>query len=244
MKKNTQAAMHLVKSKQTCENCDIESLCISAGIDEKYTNKLNEIVKLTGPFDAGELIYRRGDSFKSLYVIQNGVAKSQTDSVDGRQQVTGFYFPGDLIGIESISNNVQPCDVIAMERTWLCEVPFTKLEDLCSRFPGLQHELFMRMGKRIHYDEYNRIVNRSEPAEKRISGFLSETFQKLSGTKYVSGNCLQLPMTKADIASHLGIQPETLSRSLKKLQEQGDIINAPNHIEILDLDAMIKASEN
>lgn len=236
--------MRLVKSKQTCQNCDIESLCIAAGVDNQYTDKLNDIVKMTGPFDAGQLIYRRGDSFKSLYVIQNGVAKSQTDSMDGRQQVTGFYFPGDLIGIESIASKVQPCDVVAMERTWLCEVPFTDLESLCTRFPGLQHELFMRMGRRIHHDEYNRIVNRSEPAEKRISGFLSEMYQKLEGSKYVSGNCLQLPMTKADLASHLGIQPETLSRSLKKLQEQGHIVNAPNHIEILDLYAMIKAGEN
>lgn len=240
----TQSGMHLVKAKQSCKNCDIEPMCIAAGIDDDYTEKLNGIVKLSGPFDPGELIYRRGDRFKSLYVIQNGVAKAQTDSMEGRQQVMGFYFPGDLIGIESIATKVQPCDVVAMERTWLCEVPFAELEGLSLRFPGLQHELFMRMGKRIHHDEYNRIVNRSEPAEKRISGFLSETYQKLEGTKYVCGNNLQLPMTKADLASHLGIQPETLSRSLKKLQQQGRIINSPNHIEILDLEAMIEASQN
>ncbi|KAG1682890.1 Transcriptional activator protein FnrA [Nymphon striatum] len=207
-KKNT--FFRLVKSKQTCGYCDIQQLCISSGIDKENSEKLNEIVKPGGPFNVGELIYRRGEKFSSLYVIQCGLVKSETSNADGRKQVTGFYFPGDLV------------------------------EALSSDFPTLQHELFMRMGKKIYHDEYSCLVNRSESAEKRMLCFLTELFKKLEGSMFVSGNRLHLPMAKVDLASYLGLQPETLSRTLKQLQEKGYIINSPKEIEFLDLETMIK----
>lgn len=244
MKKDTIARFHLVKSKQTCGHCDIQQLCISAGIDENNTEKLNEIVKSSGPYDLGDVIYRRGDTFKSLYVIQCGIAKSETSSVEGRKQVTGFYFPGDLIGMESISTNIHPCDVIAIEKTWVCEIPFHKLEALSSNYPTLQHELFMRMGQKIYHDEYNCLVNRNESAEKRMLCFLTDLYKKLQCSAYVTDNCLSLPMAKVDLASYLGLQPETLSRTLKQLDKKGYIINTVKHIEFVDLDRMIKVTEN
>jgi CRP/FNR family transcriptional regulator len=235
--------MRLVKPKQTCEQCDVERLCISAGIDVQYANKFNEIVRPDGPYEAGEAIYRRGDHFKSLYVVQCGVAKSETDTVDGRHQVTGFYLPGDLIGIDSVSTGRQPCDVIAVGKTWVCEIPFTQLEQLCIEVPGLLHEVFMRMARRIHHDEYNSLVSRGEPADTRVLSFLAENFQKLAGSKYISGNYLHLPMSKADLSSYLGMKPETFSRSMKRLQDKGYIINSAKHIEIVNLEGMGIAAE-
>lgn len=242
--KNKKNCFHLVKSKQTCGYCDIQQLCISSGIDKNHSEKLNDIVKPVGPFDTGQHIYRRGEKFNSLYVIQCGVAKSETSSAEGRKQVTGFYFPGDLVGMESISTSTHPCDVIAIEKSWACEIPFAKLEALSSDFPTLQHELFMRMGKKIYHDEYSCLVGRSESAEKRMLCFLTDLFKKLEGSTFVTGNHLHLPMAKVDLASYLGLQPETLSRTLKQLQEKGYILNTPKDIEFLDLDAMIKVSEN
>lgn len=235
--------MRLVKHKQTCEQCDVEQLCIKVGIDVQHADKFSEIVKPGGSYDAGEAIYRRGDHFKSLYVVQCGVAKSETETVDGRHHVTGFYFPGDLIGLDSVSVRTQPCNVIAVEKTWVCEIPFIQLEQLCIEAPSLQHEIFMRMGQRIYDDEYNCLMARGESADTRILGFLTEKFQKLAGSQYISVNYLHLPMSKADLSSYLGIQPETFSRSMKRLQDKGYIINSAKHIEILDLKSMIKAVE-
>ena len=236
--------IRLVQAKQDCEHCEIEHLCISVGINDKNAHQLNQIVKQGDSFETGQVIYKRGDKFKSLYVIQKGIAKSETSNIDGRQQVTGFYFPGDLIGIDSISKDELPCDLIAIEKTWLCEIPFNKLEKLCSADPGLQHELFMRMGQKIYHDEYCYLAVRNEAAEKRILGFITELFYKLEESKYISGNCLQLPMTKVDISSYLGIQPETFSRSMKRLQEKEYLISTPKHIEIMDFDRIIEAIEN
>jgi CRP/FNR family transcriptional regulator len=236
--------IHLVQSKQSCEHCDIEHLCISVGIGKQYAHKLNEIVKQSETYERGQIIYNRGSEFKSLYVIQNGVAKSETSNADGRQQVTGFYFPGDLIGTDSLTTNKYPCDLIAVEKTHLCEIPFADLEKLCLVFPELQHELFMRMGQRIYHNEYHSILGRGETAEKRILGFLVELLEKLKGSQYLSGNYIYLPMTKYEISSYLGLQPETFSRSIKQLQQKGYVNNTLKYIEILKFDNIIQVVNN
>lgn len=236
--------IRLIQSKQSCEHCDIEHLCISVGIGKRFAHKLNEIVKQSDSYKRGQVIYRRGDKFKSLYVIQSGVAKSETSNADGRQQITGFYFPGDLIGIDSIASDIQPCDLIAVEKTHLCEIPFADLEKVCTAFPGLQHELFMRMGERIYRDEFHSLLGRSESAEKRILTFLISLFKRLEGTQYISGNYIYLPMTKSEISSYLGLQPETFSRSMKTLQAKGYIINTLKYVEILNLDDILQVVGN
>lgn len=244
IKKTNIKNIQLVQSKQSCEYCDIKHLCISVGIGKQYAHKLNEIVKQSETYERGQIIYARGSDFKSLYVIQNGVAKSETSNIGGRQQVTGFYFPGDLIGTDSLTTKKHPCDLIAVDKTHLCEIPFIDLEKLCLAFPKLQHELFMRMGQRIYHGEYHNLLGRGETAEKRILGFLVELLEKLKGSQYLSGNYIYLPMTKYEISSYLGLQPETFSRSMKQLQNKGYIINTLKHIEILNFDDIIQEFTN
>ena len=102
----------------------------------------------------------------------------------------------------------------------------------------------MRMGQRIHHDEYHCLAVRNDAADKRILGFITELFQKLVGSDYITDNYLQLPMIKVDISSYLGLQPETFSRSMKRLQEQGYLINTTKHIEIMDFDRILEAIEH
>lgn len=236
--------IHLIQSKQSCGHCDIEHLCISVGLGKQYAHKLNEIVKQSKIYERGQVIYNRGDRFKSLYIVQNGVAKSETSNADGRQQITGFYFPGDLVGIDSLTTSKHPSDLVAVEKTHLCEILFSDLEELCTAFPKLQHELFMRMGQRIYHDEYHTLLARGENSEKRILGFLVELFVKLEGSKYISGNSIYLPMTKYEISSYLGLQPETFSRSMKQLEKRGYVKNTLKYIEILNIDGLIQVVKN
>ena len=238
------ASIQLVQSKQDCNHCDARKLCLALGIDEKDISRLNSIIKQKPLYEAGEYLYRRGDRFKSLYVVQRGAMKSQTSNYDGDLQVTGFYFPGDLIGIDSIAVAKHPCDVIAIKKSWVCELPYDQLEKLCTKFPVLQHELVKRLSHRIFKDEYDVGSNRNEIAEKRVLGFLIDLYLNPKSQEYIVGNKLVLPMTKSDLSSYLRLRAETLSRTLKKLQQSGYINNEQDYVEILDVAGMKGMIEN
>ena len=64
---------------------------------------------------------------------------------------------------------------------------------------------------------------RSETSEQRVLGFLRDLAGRTQiRTNLVDGEVL-LSMTKGDIASYLGITPETLSRTLRRLNDAGII---------------------
>lgn len=237
-------SVRLIKSKQECAHCDIAELCIAVGMDEDRAEEMNNIVKTIGPIKRDTHVYRQGDLFNSLYAIQTGAVKSESVTREGRSHVTGFFFPGDLVGVDAFATGRYPSTITALESTWLCELPYTDLERLCSEFPGLQHEFIARLGNRIYKDEYDCLLNRGEPADKRVMSFLYSTHEKLNQATGNDSYRFNLPMTKLDAASYLGLTPESLSRSLKRLQNQGLIKNSPRSIELLNLTAIRKAITN
>ena len=58
----------------------------------------------------------------------------------------------------------------------------------------------------------------SRLAECRVATFLMDLSKRMGNTNY-----LDLPMAHCDIASHLGLEIETLSRSITALEKSGSI---------------------
>ncbi len=226
--------LRLVKSRTSCSKCNAEKLCLVVGMDQKCVDSFNGIVRERGSFKPGEAIYRRGSSFKNLYVIQSGSAKTETETRDGRLHVTGFYLEGELMGMDSIGQKNHSSSAIALEECWVCEIPYSDLLDLCGSAPELQAKLFSRMGSRIHADEFEWNMVRNESADRRVLFFLHDLHQRQQLVSGEKSDHVFLMMSKQDIAGFLGLSPESLSRSLKRLEESGAIENHRKSIVLVD----------
>ena len=226
--------LHLINSeKKSCSNCDGEKLCLAFGLDETAICDFKSVIKERGPFSPGDTIYRQQDQFKALYSIQSGSVKTETVTADGRQSVMGFYLTGDLFGVDGIGGNTYPSDAIAIEKTWVCEIPYAELLKLCSGEPTLQQKFINRLGNKIHADEYSGKVVRNESASRRVMHFLYQLYWHQAREKSASLR-LHLPMSKQDLASFLGLTPESFSRTLTQLQKQGHIIKESHKILVLE----------
>lgn len=72
-------------------------------------------------------------------------------------------------------------------------------------------------------------------AGERIAAFLLEMAARAPGT---GRGAVELPMTRGDIADHLGLTTETVSRTMAQLCRAGTIVAAKSGIEIRDRDAL------
>ena len=63
-------------------------------------------------------------------------------SSDGREQVTNFYMAGEMIGFDGISSGVHSCDVIALEDTEVCVIPYDRLEDAATSMRSMGSHVF------------------------------------------------------------------------------------------------------
>ncbi len=223
--------------KASCHQCSLSNLCLPLALEDNDLDRLEDIVRQGRVFDRGEHIFDQSTPFRSCFAVRSGAVKTSIVTESGEEQVTGFYLPGELIGLDSMSDNHYACTAQALERTNVCEFPVDKLEELTVKLPDLQHHLYYLMSQEIRNSHQLALLLSKNTAEERIAALLlslSSRFQRrrLSGTRF------SLPMPRNDIANFLGLAVETVSRVFTRFQQQGLIKARGREVELQDLDAL------
>lgn len=201
-----------------CSNCRLGSLCLPLALESDDIDKLDNIVQRGKPLQKGEHVYQEGGAFTSVYAVRSGAIKAYRVTDDGREQVTGFYFPGEILGMDGIAKNSHACSARALETSAVCEIPFGSLEELSIRMPNLQRHFFQLMSREITEDQQLITLLSKNTAEERIAALMlsissRNARRKLSSTRF------RLPMSRIDIGNYLGLTVETVSRVFSRLQK-------------------------
>ncbi|MBT5485498.1 MAG: fumarate/nitrate reduction transcriptional regulator Fnr [Gammaproteobacteria bacterium] len=209
--------------QSSCSDCNLKGLCLPIAMDLKDIDRVNDIIKRSRPIHAGEHIYRTGDGFTSIFAVRSGSIKTYLLDDDGVEQVTGFYLPGEILGFDGIGNNTHGCNVVSMETSTVCEIPFERIEELSLQIPVLQRHFFQLMSQQIESDHQMMMTLSKKNAEGRVTTLLVSLSNRFS-RRNLSAKSLRLPMSRMDIGNFLGLTIETVSRTFSRLQKEG-IIN-------------------
>jgi CRP/FNR family transcriptional regulator len=68
---------------------------------------------------------------------------------DGREQISGYHMPGDLVGLDGIGRDRYGCQAVALKDGEVCVLPFERLDELARALPLLQHNLYRSLGNEI-----------------------------------------------------------------------------------------------
>ncbi len=229
--------MDILRQKVSCETCSINQLCIPNSLSRDEVIRLNNIVNRGTPIHKGKFLNQAGDPFKHIFAVSSGSFKSYTLSEDGIINITGFFFPGELIGLDAISTGLHTSFVKALETSAVCALPFEKLEDLSGEIRSLRKQMLRIMSREIMDDqELLLLLSRKNAAERMAAFLLSLSVRfKQRGFSSVSFN---LTMTRSDIGNYLGLAIETVSRLFSQFQKKGIINVSDKLVEITNLDAL------
>jgi CRP/FNR family transcriptional regulator len=224
-------------SQVSCGDCRLGAICLPLALEDDEIVKLDEVVQRGRPLQKGDHIFRDGDKFGSIYAVRSGAIKSYRVTGDGEEQVTGFYFPGEIIGMDGISRDKYVTSAKALETSAVCEIPFTSLEELSIQFPMLQRHFFQLMSSEIAVDQKVITLLSKNTAEQRVAALLMSISlrnarRKLSRTQF------RLPMSRTDIGNFLGLTIETVSRILSRFGKQGLIKVEKKEVTLLDVEAL------
>ena len=227
----------LSELKSHCQNCSLYNLCLPMGLESGDLDRLDKVIKRRQSVEKNKFLFRLGEPLKSVYAIRSGSFKTYLTNPDGTEQIIGFSLPGELLGMDAISDDCHVCSAKALETSSVCEIPFERLEALSRDVPGLQHQLLRLMSKEIQQDQNLMLLLAQMPAETRLASFLLGLSERLSKRGYASGD-FNLSMSRGDIANLLGMAVETISRLLTQFQESGLLKVERKHISILNPDKL------
>lgn len=162
----------------------------------------------------GELIFQRGEPCGRLFVLLTGHVKLAVPSDRGQERVIEFLSPGDAFGEAALlTDHLTIADAQALDD---CELLALRAEDVMTavtKVPRFAQQLLTTLSRRVEslFRDMESVSLRS--AAQRVAEYLLRQPRV--------GNQAKLPFHKRAIASKLGLQPETFSRSLQQLAANG-----------------------
>ncbi|TSA16720.1 MAG: transcriptional regulator [Betaproteobacteria bacterium] len=232
MAETTSAA--IAQCKTPCWSCNLREMCLPCcGLSRPERELANRLAFSRSRLRRGEHLYRIGDSFNSLYAVRNGFFKSVTPLDNGREQVTGFSMPGEVLGLDGIGPERHAFNCIALEDSEVCAIPFGGLQSLAFEIPSLQRHFYKMMSREITRGHGVMLQLGSMNAEERLAMFLLNLSRRFAARGY-SESEFNLRMTREEIGSYLSLTLETVSRTFSKLQDERLICVQQKLIRILN----------
>ena len=221
----------------SCLDCSLREVCLPITLETGDIEKLDNIITRGKPLHKGDHIYRQHDSFASIFAVRSGSIKSYSIDEDGDELVTGFYFPGEVLGMDGIGQSQHASSAVAMETSSVCQIPFNYLGELSQVIPSLQQNCFQIMSQEIVEDRRLMALLGKSHADQRVATFLLMLSKRKSRNR-LSGTEFRLPMSRGDMGNYLGLTVETISRVFSRLQKQQVLLVNNKDITILDMDGL------
>lgn len=218
----------------SCQNCGLYQLCLPMGLDSADTALLDHYVKRKRMLKRGEVLYRVGEKFTSVYAIRSGSVKTSISTDDGRLQITGFHVPGELLGLNALDEKHYNCEAAALETSSVCEISLECFEELAQQIPSVHYQMLRMMSREIKHNQELMLLLGKKNAEERLATYLLSLSRRFAMRNY-SPTQFNLSMSRSDIGNYLGIAEETVSRIFSRFQEEGLIVSERRHIVLNDI---------
>ena len=207
--------------------------CDELALQEK--NELNSI-----KLNKGEAIYHAGEEFSGLYAVKSGSFKSAVSNSDGDAQIVGFHMPGELIGFDGYDSS-HTSSVVALENSMVCKVPSSHLDFLCTSIKSVSKHIHTMIANDVRAHNSVLMLIAQKSAEDRVLCFLKNISDR-NRKRGFSGVDFTLSMPRGDIANYLGMAPETISRLLAQMQDEGIVEFRRRNVHVLDYDEFSRRS--
>lgn len=216
--------MSLIAYLKQCQLC--------GELSDEELAALSDIIMLQ-TLDRGEILFIEGDPANGFFSLAEGRVRVYKSSPDGKEQTIHIINPGQIFAEVAIfRGNRFPANCSALEKSVVLFYPKDRFLKLLADIPQISLKIIGSLSAFLR--EYNKMVEYLSLKEvpERIAGYLLEEYHN------TKGEVIHLRISKAELARKLGTISETLSRNLRKLQDQRIIEVKAREIRILDLESL------
>jgi CRP/FNR family nitrogen fixation transcriptional regulator len=178
-------------------------------------------------FEHDQEIFGEGDPADFLFEVLSGAVRTFKLLSDGRRLIDAFHVPGDIFGIEA------GCEYrFSAEAIKVTTVRATRRRNLATlgrSEPETSSRLVSAVMQSLERAQNHMLLLGRKTAREKIASFLLSFADRIAGAK-----TLELPMSRTDIADHLGLTIETVSRTLTQFERE-KLIELPSTRRVIAL---------
>jgi CRP-like cAMP-binding protein len=225
---------------------------VRSGATAPLTQKLSQCVPLAPneilllrDLQSGSRLFRRGQeiivegkTYRTLFIVMEGVAIRYRILRDGRRHVLSVLLPGDIAGITACFFESSLYSVRTITDSWVSPVPLARVMSLFHSHPQLAAKLFWSFScEAAIYAEHLIAIGRRTALE-RVAHFLLELLTRLQAVQLADERSFCLPLTQELIADALGLSIPYVNQALRTLRDDNLVCIKDKIVIIKDVDAL------
>ena len=225
----------------SCATCPVRHTTEWASLTDEETEFLNK-GKVDRSYLPGDVIYNQGDMSEGVYAVHSGLIGLRRYESDGSSLLLHLVKNGTVFGYRSyLSKTEHSVTAEVLMPGKVCFIHSRTTQTLLQKNPNvglgfLEHSLANMKDMEAKYVRAAVL-----PVKSRVLHFLLTLYEQY-GTRSENGDyILDIPLSRRDLASAVGATPETLSRTVRLIEEDGLVIFHGKQIRIPDLKSVLDA---
>lgn len=169
----------------------------------------------------GEQLFEEGDEADYFYQVVSGAIRSYKLLSDGRRQINAFHLRGDIFGLEADGEHLFSAE--ALGDVSVVSYRRCRLDAITRENPAFADKIMTATLRNLARAQAHMLLLGRKTADEKIATFLLDMAGRISR----DDEHFELPMQRSDIADHLGLTIETVSRTLTRFARSGLISLLP-----------------
>jgi len=188
-----------------------------------------------------QILFFEGGSAQHLFALHTGLVKLVKPLENGKERITGVLFPGELFGLETLSQPTYPLTAVTLRDSEICAASREEVIIFLQSNPeialGMVRFLVAEVGR-----VRTQVTDMSfKDARMKVATFLLSLVAS-DPTPHNGRVTLTLPLSRQEISEVLELSPETVSRTLTAFQREGLIVARGRHLIIQNFEGLQSAA--
>jgi CRP/FNR family transcriptional regulator len=192
-------------------------------------------------YNAGESIFYDGDDCKGLYLVKSGLVAVKKIDVGGDYVLLRLANPGDTLGYRPfLAGENHRADAEVLKTAVVCFLPRKTMQLLLVKNPELGAGFLQRTAQALGAADARFFETVTLPARVRFIHLLMILREHCGHITDDGSLLMELPLTRRDIASMLGIRAESLSRLVHDIEAEGHIHFSGSRVTVANPETLLE----
>lgn len=211
-----------------------------AGLELSLLNR----AKTTSVYPRGQAIFRQGNSCTGVYCVASGTVAIKKAGPGRGHTILRIRRAGQTLGDRDwFADGIHSETAEAIADSRICFIERDSLRQLLERNPGLLHRFLVSLARDSRDSEESALVYRFLPVRARLAHVLLGLKEHSDEVDERGNITIELPCSRKELASLIGVRPESLSRAIRQLDQAGVVRFRGRCVIIPDLDALLDEIE-
>lgn len=219
-----------------CQHCKLFPICSPVRIGGQEYDFLGKLVDKEHFYKRGDYLFKQDQPSTSIYALSAGALKLTFSDKNLNEHIIDFRLAGELVAVDSIHTDHFLYSAQAIAECHVCEISKDHLSGgIASQIHEVQNKIIHMLSREIFSNRTpSMMLLGRNSSEEKVAAFILSMASRYKDCGYQATR-FTLPMTRVDIAEHLGLAKETVIRMFQQLQRLGLIVFKGKEIEIKDL---------